>query len=640
MIIGDRRRIKYRADIDGLRAVAVLSVFLFHLDFSWVPGGYTGVDIFFVISGFLITRIIGCEIEQGEFSLRAFYVRRISRILPVFLIVVLVTMVAGAILLLPTDLYGLLSSIRRALYFTANLYFSKSGGYFDIASDEKPLLHVWSLSIEEQYYFIWPFLLLLFYWVGSRVFKQRRILSQPVAIALTACFIIAGFAYAQIDIVSHPGDIRPYFILQTRFGELMMGAFTALLPFYDRRPVVLRVLAGAGIFLVLSGLLLLDRESLFPGVNALLPCLGAALLIYSGQTPMGRRSVGWVHRLLSMRLMAGIGLLSYSLYLWHWPILAYMRYVYGRYELPWEWILCAVGLAFSLALMSYHLVERNAKVASLTFARALIGVFVIPSVCIVAVTYELQKMRPILTVDTELASYGEDVCHGSFDKRCVRGDIARQPTVLVVGDSHAAALNEFIDVVGKHEGWSARVLTASSCSPVFGYDEMVLPAWAHKPCKKLKDFVRRNYLHYDAVVIASLWAYQLGMLDEKSDPGYSIKLDETLREMAESVPVYIISDVSRLPIHPFRQQWFMHLGIHIDRPVSEKYAHANKIVEEMVRGIVNTHWVDLTQELNEFQHRGMYKGRPVFFDEHHLNIYGSRALGELFIQQGGRLLRP
>src|SRR5690606_26574733 len=106
---------------------------------------------------------------------------------------------------------------------------------------------------------------------------------------------------------------------------------------------------------------------------------------YSGQTPMGRRSVGWVHRLLSMRLMAGIGLLSYSLYLWHWPILAYMRYVYGRYELPWEWILCAVGLAFSLALMSYHLVERNAKVASLTFARALIGVFVIPSVCIVAV---------------------------------------------------------------------------------------------------------------------------------------------------------------------------------------------------------------------------------------------------------------
>lgn len=636
----DRRGIRYRADIDGLRAVAVLSVFLFHLDFSWVPGGYTGVDIFFVISGFLITRIIGREIEQDEFSLRAFYVRRIRRILPVFLTVVLVTMVAGAILLLPADLYALLSSIRRALYFTANLYFSKSGGYFDITSDEKPLLHVWSLSIEEQYYFIWPLLLLLFYWVGVRVFKQRKILSQPVAIVLTACFIIAGFAYAQIDLLRHPGDIRPYFILQTRFGELMIGAITALLPFYDRRPMMLRLLACAGMVLVLLGLFLLDKESLFPGVNALLPCVGAALLIYSGQTSVGRQSIGWVHRLLSMRLMAGIGLLSYSLYLWHWPILAYMRYVYGRYELPWEWILCAVGLAFFLALLSYHLIERNTKAVSLTFAQALIGVFVIPSACIVAVTYGLQKMRPIVAMDTELASYGEDVCHGSFDKRCVRGDIARQPTVLVIGDSHAAALNEFIDVVGKHEGWSAQVLTASSCSPVFGYDEMALPAWAHEPCKKLKDFVRQNYHRYNVVVIASSWAYQLGMLDEKSDPGYSAKLNETLREMAESVPVYVISDVSRLPIHPFRQQWFTHLGLHIDRPVSGKYNLANETVEEMVRGIVNVHWVDLTQELSEFQHQGMYKGRPAFFDEHHLNIYGARALGELFIQQGGRLLRP
>lgn len=313
VIMGKKHRINYRPDIDGLRAVAVLSVFLFHLNFAWVPGGYTGVDIFFVISGFLITRIIGREIERDEFSLRAFYVRRIRRILPVFLIVILTAMAAGVVLLLPADLYALLASIRRALYFTANLYFSKSAGYFDIASDEKPLLHFWSLSIEEQYYFIWPLLLILFYWVGSQVFGQRKILHQPAAIVLTACFIIVGFAYAQIDILRHPGDIRPYFILQTRFSELMIGAFTGLFPFDGRRPLLLRSLAFTGLVLVLLGFSFLSKDSLFPGVNALLPCVGAALLIYSGQTSEASQPVGLVHRFLRMRLMVWVGLLSYSI---------------------------------------------------------------------------------------------------------------------------------------------------------------------------------------------------------------------------------------------------------------------------------------------------------------------------------------
>lgn len=160
--VGLSTSIRYRADIDGLRTVAVLSVLFFHIDHTWVPGGYTGVDIFFVISGFLITRIIATDIEKGRFSLRWFYVRRIRRILPVFYTVTLVTMLAGYVLLLPADLHAFLSSVRHAVLFAANIYFSKDQGYFDISADEKPMLHIWSLSIEEQYYFIWPLLLLLF----------------------------------------------------------------------------------------------------------------------------------------------------------------------------------------------------------------------------------------------------------------------------------------------------------------------------------------------------------------------------------------------------------------------------------------------------------------------------------------------
>lgn len=205
----------YRADIDGLRTVAVLSVLLFHVDFSWVPGGYTGVDIFFVISGYLITRIIGLEVERGAFSLRWFYVKRIRRILPAFYMVTVVTLLVGAIILLPEDLQSFLSSVRHAVLFAANIYFSKDKGYFDISAYEKPMLHVWSLSIEEQYYFVWPLLLLLFYSVGHLVFRQEKRLSQPVAIVLTLALVIAGFVYAQGALLANPGARELYFVLQT-----------------------------------------------------------------------------------------------------------------------------------------------------------------------------------------------------------------------------------------------------------------------------------------------------------------------------------------------------------------------------------------------------------------------------------------
>ncbi|HLU16100.1 MAG TPA: acyltransferase, partial [Burkholderiaceae bacterium] len=342
--------IRYRADIDGLRTVAVLSVLLFHIDYTWVPGGYTGVDIFFVISGFLITRIIATDIEKGRFSLRWFYVRRIRRILPVFYTVTLVTMLAGYVLLLPADLHAFLSSVRHAVLFAANIYFSKDQGYFDISADEKPMLHIWSLSIEEQYYFIWPLLLLLFYATGHVVFKQSKKISQPVAIAFTSIFIVVGFAYTQHALQSNPGATKYYFILQTRFSELMIGSLVALLPLL-RSKALLRLFAYAGLALVLSGFVVLNKHSLFPGLNALLPCVGAALLIYSGQYKGPTLTL--VHKALGLRAIASIGLLSYSIYLWHWPILAYMRYVYGSYSLPGHWVAVAVLLTFGFAFLSY-----------------------------------------------------------------------------------------------------------------------------------------------------------------------------------------------------------------------------------------------------------------------------------------------
>lgn len=627
--------ITYRADIDGLRAVAVLSVVLFHIDFDWVPGGYTGVDIFFVISGFLITQIIGREIEEGRFSVPAFYVRRIRRILPVFYTVTAVTMLAGFVLLLPEDFIGLAVSMCYAILFMANIYFSKEQGYFAISSDEKPLLHTWSLSIEEQYYFIWPLLLLLFYVLGQITFKQPKKLHQKTAITLTLGLVVAGFAFTQHALASSDATPALYMMLQTRFAELMEGSFVALLPIgiHQRLNAGLSYLGAA---LIAVGLFALNKDSVFPGYNALLPCLGAACVIYAGRNADHPRPR--LNKALSLPFVVWVGLISYSLYLWHWPVLAYMRYIYGQYELPISWIVLAVVMTTILATLSYRYVEQRTKNLRLSFPKAFLGLFMLPAALLVGTTY-LAKYRSTDTYPAELISYGQDVCHGNFDQHCVRGAVGLAPTVLVTGDSHAASLNSFIDVVGRHEGWSANVFSAGSCSPVFGLDETVLAGWAHEPCNALKRYVHDNYQRYDAVVLASQWAFQLGMEDAKSDPAYLEKLEQTLREIARSIPVYVVSDVPSLAVSPFRTLRFAPVGRIMDRPAPTDYLQANKVIKDLVLSIPNVHYVDLSNAYAKFSPQGMYRGKAAYFDGHHLNIYGSTALGHLFVDAGQHIVR-
>jgi len=206
--------IRYRADIDGLRALAVLSVIVFHLNSKWLPGGFLGVDIFFVISGFLITSIIYTEIKQGVFSYKNFYIRRIKRILPLFFVVVITGLLLGWYVFLPTDRYGLSNSAAAATAFLANLYFARQGGYFDIANDEKPFLHLWSLSVEEQFYFIFPTLLL---GLCCFAFTRKRLKESFVVIAI---LLIIGSFYKT--------TWNGYYLFHTRAIELLVGAFLAI----------------------------------------------------------------------------------------------------------------------------------------------------------------------------------------------------------------------------------------------------------------------------------------------------------------------------------------------------------------------------------------------------------------------------
>lgn len=631
------RTLAYRADIDGLRAVAVLSVLAFHLNRDWLPGGFTGVDIFFVISGFLITRIIGREMELGTFSFKKFYVRRIRRILPVSNTVLLTTLAVGTVVLLPSDLRGLLRSVEAAVFFTANLYFAKDQGYFTLAADEKPLLHYWSLSVEEQYYFLWPLLLWAFYALGSRFFHQPKTLHQKATIFFTSLLILLGLAVTQFALIANPGQARWYFLLSTRFCELMLGALTALLPLRHHHPAITEFQAIAGVGLIGLGFGLLTEHSLFPGLNSLFPCLGAALLIASGE-PQAFVKPPRIHRALAAKPVVGLGLLSYSLYLWHWPILAYLRYVYGTYDLKMPVQLFALSLTFGLSILSYRFIEGPTRHLRLSFSKAFLGVFLLPALFITGLCHGLKAWYPIVALPADLLNYGRDLNDGNLQTLKLRGDLTKPPTVLVVGDSQAAALNGFIDVVGKHEGWSAHVLTASSCSPVFGFNELTLPSWAQTPCAQLKTFVAQHYKDYQAIVFASYWAYQLGLTDRACDPKYASKLQFTLRTMADERPIYVLSSLPTLAVSPLRAQHLTQRGLHITRPLPQEPQQANALVRSIVTSIPGCTWVNLDEAYAHFTDGGLYQSKPAYFDPEHLNVYGARALGQIFIKSGQTLI--
>lgn len=335
----------YRPDIDGLRALAVLAVLAFHAFPVLTPGGFVGVDVFFVISGYLISRHLLMQLESGSFSIRGFYARRIKRIFPALTLILAVCALFGWIVLTPEEYEALGKHIAGGASFVANIMYWREAGYFDRAADTKPLLHLWSLGVEEQFYIFWPLLLALFW-------KLRKHMAW-----LIAAMIALSFAYS-VWLVHH--DLTAaYYSLLTRFWELAAGAAVAYGVLYRHPPGNRwRVFASwAGLALLLLGMFALKHSDPFPGALALPPVLGAALLIHAGTGAWFNRQV------LACRPLVWIGLISYPLYLWHWPLLSFARIM----EAQTPSIPLRVGLmvaALLLSWLTYRFVELPIRTSS------------------------------------------------------------------------------------------------------------------------------------------------------------------------------------------------------------------------------------------------------------------------------------
>ncbi|MCA1857910.1 acyltransferase [Massilia oculi] len=465
----------YRPDIDGLRAVAVLSVLLFHAFPAWLRGGFIGVDVFFVISGFLITGILLRELEQGSFSFAGFYARRIRRIFPALLLVLAACLAFGWMALFPDEYQQLGKHVVGGASFAANFFYWAQVGYFDTAAETKPLLHLWSLGIEEQFYILWPVFLLLAW--------RRRI--DPLLVA--AGLGLASFAL-NLGGIGHDASAT-FYSPASRAWELLLGAGLACLQAKRAgRPAAAprlpawtpALLSWSGALLLAAGLALVTRHDPFPGWRALLPAGGALLLIAAGPQ-------AWLNRhVLANRLLVWIGLLSYPLYLWHWPLLSFAQIVESREPAP-AIRAGALLAALLLAWLTWRVLERPLRAAATRAeARARVAVLALLMLGMAAfggylyLNDGLPTRKPIedsvanqkalvLVEDRANAEackkrYGFD----SMYEYCLLGDPAKDPTVALVGDSHAyhvvAGLTRYYGGIGEN------LLMLGTRHPYWGLD--------------------------------------------------------------------------------------------------------------------------------------------------------------------------
>lgn len=434
---------KYRPEIDGLRSVAVLPVILFHAGLGIFSGGFVGVDIFFVISGYLITTIILSQIIAGRFSLLDFYSRRSRRILPALFLVIACTIPFAFVLMLPSQFKDFSQSVAAVSIFASNILFWKESGYFAAAAELKPLLHTWSLAVEEQYYVLFPLLLLGLWRLGAR----------PALMVLGAIFAASLIAS---QILSSRAPDANFFLLPSRAWELLAGSLCAI--WILKRGQSGHALASAlGLGLILGSIFLYDGDTPFPSVYALAPVAGTALIILFADagTPVGR--------LLAMRGPVFIGLISYSAYLWHQPLFALARLASPHHP-PMAVMMALAALSIGLAFLSWKYVEQPTRHYPWP-VRRILGTTVAASVLIASVGLALNytgaqqawftaslppQNRPLLDRITRMADMDHfatddsDPCRffvraydAATNTRVARCFAEHGPALAIFGDSHA-----------------------------------------------------------------------------------------------------------------------------------------------------------------------------------------------------------
>jgi len=637
--------LSYRPDIDGLRALAVLSVVLFHAFPEWIHGGFIGVDIFFVISGYLISSIIYKGLDDESFSFRNFYVRRIKRIFPALVVVLVSCLIFGWYGLLSDEYQQLGKHIFGASTFTNNFMFWSESGYFDNDASTKPLLHLWSLSVEEQFYLLWPLILLCLY--------KWKVHLGKVLVGLTISFTLLHFY------IFHPDRVAAFYAPYARFFELLIGALIAYKHLHPKNKHIHPLLkkfksiqSFIGLGLILLGIQITTKESHFPGWYALLsPVLGSALIISSHKDAFLNRY------LFSNKIMVWVGLISYPLYLWHWPLLSF-GYIVSSQEPSLEVRIALVLLALLLATLTYHFIEKpirfgnsNSKISQHITSLLLLGMVIMG--ILGGAIYIKQGLQDRSAAKAIIKNDG-DIGHIEFHQypikkfylctpeylkkeaqryegmiRCFQSKKDKPIDIAILGDSHAEQL--FIGL--------AEALPQKN---IVYYEKDTLPIIDNIEFEHIY-----NYILYDKkikkVVLNAYWTRRKNELPKnKTFEEAFVKTIKTLS--SQNKEIYIVDDVPDFSFDPKQCKYL--------RPLSQKnnctedknyfykkynayYGNLNKL-----RNLKHVKIVNTVKFFCDEQNCSMKNnGELLYRDSNHLNINGSKYLANKVIKEYPELSR-
>ena len=650
-----KEKMEYRPDVDGLRAIAVIAVILYHAGIKPFTGGFVGVDVFFVISGFLITSQIAKEIRANEFSFISFYERRIRRIFPAFFTVTIFVLLMGAWFFDPDTYKEVGRSAIAATLSLSNIFFWSQAGYFDAPSMLKPMLHAWSLSVEEQFYLFLPILLFLFF----RFIKSKLI---------PALIFVLFLSFALNVYILYQDPNSAYFLAHLRAWELLFGSLIALKPI-KLKPWILEILSLIGLAMILVSTVVYSQQTMFPGAAALIPVLGAALLINSGVFYKS-----FVAKILGTPPFVFIGKISYSLYLWHWPLIVFAKYYLIR-EITNTEIAVLMAITLLLSVLSWRFVEipfRSKKILPrpriFIFAGSVMTLIIGVGISIFLTNgfpnrfADLPSLKS-LAGNTAWQPVGkcayESYTVGRKINFCNLGKSSHSAVFLLFGDSHARALAPAVNRSATKAGVKGLVVTMSGCPPLVGISR----TGENNSCPQYNDQIL-NYIkahpEIKTILLSARWVMSANGTRYKTEDGpeyklintsnptpsdtnaslFEIGLFRTIDELLKlNRQVIIVSEIPEIGYHvPSAFSIAQRTGRDLNNiiaPTLLEYQQRNSVVLSVFEKIRQKYklvqFVDLTDLLCKDQKcQVTVENRPLYRDDDHLSAFGASFVSNKF----------
>lgn len=618
--------------IDGLRGIAILLVVAYHIGLKYLPGGFIGVDIFFVISGYLISSLIYADLKTDRFNFRTFLARRIARLMPAFYLVIIACSAAGYFFLLAEDFNTFSESRNAVISFWSNIYFWQfSSGYFAQNSEELPLLHFWSLSLEQQFYLFFPILI-------SQLWLYSKKLHVHFLILLVITLV--GSMFSIWGSINAPS--ASFFLLPTRLCEFLLGAIIGLKPNKKIGVVNSSIKAEFATYLCLGIILLvactIDNKTTFPGLLALIPSIATALIIYLGQT----RSIS-EKNVLNLKPLVFMGLISYSIYLWHWPFIAFFNYLRFSYSFSNTLLLI---LSFSIvAVMCWRYIETPLrKKYRNSLLRATIYFILLPILLIFILHAVLPDIKKIeIEPDQERTLLSNGWCHASngnqdanrlFDPKylsCKKGSIeANAKKAILFGDSTAGHYEPFLHEIGKAFNISFTVLSTNSCNPSLKETKSGVNAAL---CSKLRDHFLKELKSksYDIIFLSNRWQRPSTDWEDISDV-VSVSQENTNTLVLLPQSPEFIKDMAQCYKIKSKAKY-----VSCSERSTTDYMEANEKLQNLANlysnsKILNIHgFFDCNQ--NHKCSAFSKSGELLYADSGHLNIKASIKLANWYLQQ-------